>query len=113
MTTNTTPNVVIALTAGYENCVSTAPKWPVCAIKVQRCDTSKHTQSYLLWPKSATLLCVLQIISDDVGLLEEQSHRVRQLCVPPHLGVLELRRRKQAGQADANEPCHIVTILKG
>lgn len=54
---------------------------------------------------------VLQIVSDDVGLLQEQAHGVGQLGVPPHLGVLQLGRGEQLRQADADQPRHVVTIL--
>lgn len=61
----------------------------------QSCSKNKltHTRarSYLLWPESTPLLCVLQIVSDNVGLLQEQSHGVGQLYVTSHLRVLKLR----------------------
>lgn len=66
---------------------------------------------HLLWPEGTSLLCVLQIVSDDVSLLEEQAHGVGQLSVPPHLGVLQLGRREQLRQANTNQPCHEVAIL--
>ena len=71
------------------------------------------SQSHLLRPESAPLLHVLQVVSDDVGLLEEQTHRVGQLGVLPHLRVLQLRGGEQLRQTDPYQPCHIVTILPG
>lgn len=70
-----------------------------------------RTRSYLLWPEGTSLLCVLQIVSDDVGLLEEQAHGVGQLRVPPHLRVLQLGCREEPRQADADQPGYIVAVL--
>lgn len=55
---------------------------------------------------------VLQIVSDDVGLLEEQAHGVGQLGVLAHLRVFQLGCREELRQAHAHQPCHVVTILQ-
>lgn len=70
-----------------------------------------RSSAYLLWPESTSISRVLQIVSDDVGLLEEQAHGVGQLGVPAHLGVLQLGRGEQSRQADAHQSSHIMAIL--
>lgn len=72
-----------------------------------------RVQTRLLRPEGTSLLRVLQVVSDDVGLLEEETHRVGQLGVLPHLWVLQLRRGEQLRQPDPYQPCHVVTILSG
>lgn len=70
-------------------------------------------QTRLLRPEGTSLLRVLQVVSDDVGLLEEETHGVGQLGVLPHLWVLQLGRGEQLRQPDPYQPCHVVTILSG
>lgn len=57
---------------------------------------------YLLGPEGPTLFCVFKIVSDDVGLLEEQAHRVGQLCVLPNFRILQLGGREEPRQTDAD-----------
>lgn len=52
-------------------------------------DISQCLFTRLLRPESTALLRVLQIVSDDVGLLEEQAHGVGQLGVLAHLRILQ------------------------
>lgn len=68
---------------------------------------------YLLRPEGPPLLLVLQIVPDDVGLLEEQTHGVGQLRVPAHLNILQLGRREESGQADPHQTRHVMTVLQG
>lgn len=68
-------------------------------------------QTRLLRPEGTSFLRVLQIVSDDVRLLEEQAHGVGQLGVVPHLRLLQLGRREQLRQTDAYQPCYVVAIL--
>lgn len=66
----------------------------------------------LLWPEGTSLLAVLQIVSDDVGLLEEEAHGVGQLGVSPHLGVLQLGCREKLRETDPDQPGNVVAILQ-
>ena len=50
---------------------------------------------YLTRPELSPLQCVLQIVSDDVGLLQEQSHGVGQSLVPSYHLTLQTRGREQ------------------
>lgn len=72
-----------------------------------------RAQPHLLRPEGTSLLRVLQVVSDDVGLLEEETHGVGQVRVLPHLWVLQLRRGEQLRQPDPYQPCHVVAILSG
>lgn len=86
-----------------------------CAVRKRNANKTRipRSQSHLLRPEGTSFLHVLQVVSDDVGLLEEQTHRVGQLGVLPHLWVLQPRGGEQLGQTDPYQPCHIVTILQG
>lgn len=75
-------------------------------------DISQYLFTRLLRPESTSLLRVLQIVSDDVGLLEEQAHGVGQLRVLAHLRILQPGGREELRQPHANQPCHIVAILQ-
>lgn len=72
-----------------------------------------RSQSHLLRPEDTSFLHVLQVVPDDVGLLEEQTHGVGQFGVLAHLWVLQLRGGEELRQTDPDQPCHIVTILQG
>lgn len=71
------------------------------------------SQSHLLRPEDTSFLHVLQVVPDDVGLLEEQTHGVGQFGVLAHLWVLQLGGGEQLRQTDPDQPCHIVAILQG
>ena len=53
--------------------------------------TKTHFNLYLFWPELSSLQYVLEVVSDDVGLLEEQTHRVGQLVILANLWTLQLR----------------------
>lgn len=67
---------------------------------------------YLLGPEGPTLCCVFKIVSDDVGLLEEQAHRVGQLSVLPHFWILQLGGGEEPRQTDADETGDVVAVLQ-
>lgn len=71
------------------------------------------SQSHLLRPEDTSFLHVLQVVPDDVGLLEEQTHGVGQFGVLADLWVLQLGGGEQLRQTDPDQPCHIVAILQG
>ena len=53
--------------------------------------TPKLILTYFFWPELSSLQYVLEVVSDDVGLLEEQTHRVGQLVILADLWTLQLR----------------------
>lgn len=67
---------------------------------------------HLFGPEGTSLLCVLQIIPDDIGLLEEQAHGVGQCRVLSHLRVFQLGCGKKLGQTNAHQPGNVMAILQ-
>ena len=48
-------------------------------------ERSKINHTYLFRPEVSAIFYILQVVSYDVGLLEEEAHGVGQLVVPPYL----------------------------
>ena len=61
-------------------------------------------------PKDPSVLQVLEIVADDVGLLQEEAHRVGQLLVFPDRRRLQAGLRKQVREADADQPGDVVAV---
>ena len=70
-----------------------------------------HVHTHLLRPKLSSLHNVLEVVSDNVGLLEEQSHRVGKVVVLPHLLLLKTRCCKQLRETDTHQTSYIVAVL--
>lgn len=86
-----------------------------CAVRNRDANKTRipTSQSHLLRPEDTSFPHVLQVVPDDVGLLEEQTHGVGQFGVLAYLWVLQLGGGEQLRQTDPNQPCHIVAILQG
>mmetsp|Transcript_4806 Transcript_4806/g.8499 ORF Transcript_4806/g.8499 Transcript_4806/m.8499 type:complete len:354 (-) Transcript_4806:172-1233(-) len=66
-----------------------------------------------LWPehpRRRLLFDVLQVITDDVCLLQEEAHVVRQLVHLRKLLALEVARSKELGETNPYQSGHVVTV---
>ena len=71
-----------------------------------------YSNGYLTWPELPTLQNIFEVISDDVGFLKKQSHRVGQPRVGANGRVLQLWDREKTGKTNADQTGHVVTILQ-
>jgi len=55
---------------------------------------------------------VFKIISDDVRLLQKQSHRVGKLCVGADRWLFQPWDGEQPGETDTHQPGHVVAVLQ-
>ena len=81
-------------------------------IAPQNTHTLGCVSPYLLGPELPLLENILQEVTDDVCLLQEQAHGIGQSRVLAHHCVLHSRRREESRQADANQTRHIMTVLQ-
>jgi len=64
----------------------------------------------LLRPESAVVVKVLPDVTDDVGLLKEETHRLVESGALQQSGVTELRLHKEAGKTLADQASNIVAV---